>query len=363
MLTQNQTGIISHRKTMQSRSFFKTIKCFALITTAIMMSTSMACAQEQTTQASPREMVDALHSAFGKHPNARAVHTKGLILEGSFAPAAGAKRISTAPHLQNTTVPVTFRFSDFTGIPTIPDTVGASNPRGLAIKFHLPDGTSTDIVAHSFNGFPTATTDEFRELLLAIGKSGPDAAHPNAVEQFLSTHSIAKTFLTTQKPPSVSYGTLSYFGVNAFKFTNAKGETRFIRYQFIPEAGEQFLTPEQVKQAGPDYLSKEIAERVNKGPVKFKFYAQIAEPGDKIEDPSIAWPNERKLVFLGEFTINKLSANTPEEDKTLTFNPGNLPAGIEIADQMLADRKALYPISVKERQQPTSNSQAPNAKN
>jgi catalase len=327
------------------------------------MISTTASAQNQQTKSTPQEMVDALHSAFGKHPNARAVHAKGLILEGTFTPAADAKRISKAPHLQSTTVRVTFRFSDFTGIPNIPDTVGASNPRGLSIKFHLPDGSSTDIVAHSFNGFPTATTDEFRQLLLAISKSAPDAAHPNAVEQFLATHPIAKTFLTTQKPPSVSYGTLSYFGVNAFKFTNAAGKTHFIRYQFIPEAGEQFLTPEQVKEAGPDYLSKEIAERVAKGPIKFKFYAQVAASGDKIEDPSIAWPDERKLVLLGVFTINKLSANTPVEDQTLTFNPGNLPAGIEIADQMLADRKALYPISVKERQQPKKDAEALNTKN
>jgi catalase len=214
----------------------------------------------------------------------------------------------------------------------------------------LPDGSSTDIVSHSFNGFPTSTTDEFRELLLAISKSGPDAPHPNGIEQFLPTHPIAKTFLTTQKPPSVSYATLSYFGVNAFKFTNAKGEVKFIRYQMIPEGGDEFLTSEQLKLAGPGYLSEEIKKRVAAGEMKFKFYAQVAEKGDKIEDPSIAWPDSRKRVLLGVLTIKRMAENTLQEDKSLTFNPGNLPAGIEIADQMLADRQAAYPISVKERQ-------------
>ncbi len=42
---------------------------------------------------SPGELVDALHSAFGTHP-ARAVHAKGIILEGTFTPAKGASEIN-----------------------------------------------------------------------------------------------------------------------------------------------------------------------------------------------------------------------------------------------------------------------------
>ncbi len=309
-----------------------------------------AKAQSPQTTATPGQMVDALHAAFGKHPTARAVHAKGIILEGAFTPAADAKILSEAPHLQGETSPVTSRFSDFTGIPDISDINGGSNPRGLSIKFHLADGTSTDIVSHSFNGFPTSTTDQFRELLLAISKSGPDAAHPNGVEQFLASHPIAKTFLTTQKPPSVSYATLSYFGVNAFKFIDAQGGSKYIRYQFVPEGGEQFLTPEQLKQSGPNYLSEEIKQRVANGPIQFKLYAQLAEAGDKVEDPSIAWPDSRECVLLGMLTIKGLADNSQQEDKGLAFNPGNLPPGIEIGDEMLADRSAAYPISVKERQ-------------
>lgn len=309
-----------------------------------------AAAQTSATKATSTEMVDALHAAFGKHPNARAVHAKGLFFKGSFTPAPGAKSLSAAPHLQLTTVPVTVRFSDFTGIPDISDTIGASNPRGMAIKFQLSGGKSTDIIAHSFNGFPVATTDEFREFLLAISKSGPEASHPNAIEQFLGTHPIAKTFVSTQKPPSVSYATLSYFGVNSFKFVNKNGHSTFARYQIIPYAGEHFLTAEQFKSSGNNYLSEEIKTRVAKGPVKFKLYAQVAEDGDKIGDPSIAWPDNRKRILLGTLTISTLADNSLEADKALTFNPGNLPKGIEIADPMVADRAKLYPVSVKERQ-------------
>ena len=101
-------------------------------------------------------LVDDLHAVFGKH-HARAVHAKGVILEGNFAPAKAAHAFSNAAVFAGATVPVTIRFSDFTGIPDIPDNIGDANPRGLAIKFRAGGDADMDVVTHSFDGFPTAT--------------------------------------------------------------------------------------------------------------------------------------------------------------------------------------------------------------
>ena len=79
-------------------------------------------------------------------------------------------------------------------------------------------------------------------------------------------------------------------------------------------------------------------------------YAQVAEDGDKIEDPSIAWPASRKLVFLGTIEIKNMASNTVAADKALFFIPNNVPAGITPADPMINFRSQAYPISVKERQ-------------
>ncbi|WP_232540925.1 catalase family peroxidase [Spirosoma endbachense] len=302
---------------------------------------------KSTTKATPIQVVDMFHTAFGKN-GGRAVHAKGFILEGSFTPALEARTLTKAAHLKSGTLPVLVRFSNFTGIPDIPDTVGASHPRGMAIKFQMPENQSTDIIFHSFNGFPVSTTDEFKVMLEAIGANRE--GNPAPLNQFLATHPVAKTFLTTQKPFTPSWGTLAYFGVNSFKFTNQAGQSQFVRYQIIPEAGEQFLTAQQVATLGPNYLQEEIKERVAKKPVVFKLYAQIAQKGDKIEDPSIAWPDSRKRVLLGTVTITKVAANTVAEDKTLFFNPNNVPEGINIADPMLLDRARAYPISVGGRQ-------------
>jgi catalase len=165
----------------------------------------------------------------------------------------------------------------------------------------------------------------------------------------LQSHPLAKTFLTTQKTPS-SFGSIAYFGVNAFEFTNHAGVNRIVRYQFLPVAGEHLLTADELAKAGPNYLMEEIRTRVAKGPIKFQMYAQLAEAGDIIADPSVAWPDSRKKVLLGTIEIKRLTPNTPEEDKALAFSPNNIPVGIKTADPMLDFRSEAYPVSVKERQ-------------
>ncbi|HNA47474.1 MAG TPA: catalase family peroxidase [Nitrospira sp.] len=297
------------------------------------------------------QLVDAFNGVFGVHPGMRANHPKGIVLEGTFTPTASAASVSKAAHLQKkkTAVPVTVRFSAGSGQPSVPDT--SQMPRGMAVKFSLPDGSKTDLVVLSFNGFPVATAEEFRDFLLAVGASGPDAPKPTPIEQFLATHPAAKHFVESPKPQPVSYATLPYFGINAFKFTNAKGHVTFGRYQLRPMAGEHFLTQEQLNTMDPDYLSAEIRERLRRGPAKFTLLLQVAEKGDKIDDPSIAWPDSRKQIKLGTISITKAVADSQAAEKKLLFMPGALVPGIEAADPMIAARSASYVVSLSRRAQ------------
>ena len=303
------------------------------------------------TNSTPTQLVDALNLVFGKQTYNRAVHAKGIVLHGQFLPSSAAADLSRAPHFQKNAVPLTVRFSDFAGIPTIPDNDGLANPRGLALKFKLPDGTDTDLVMHSFNGFPSPTADDFRQFLIALGTSGPSAAHPTPADTYLAAHPIAKSFLETQKAPPVSYGTLSYYGVNTFKFTNARGVSRYGRYRVIPQAGEQLLTAEQAKQAPPGYLAEEIRQRAAHAPVRFRMLVQLAADGDKLEDPSIAWPETRATIEVGVIEITSVANDSDAEQRALMFLPTALPPGIEAADPMIAARSAAYPVSYSRRHQ------------
>jgi catalase len=322
----------------------------------VLSQAGLVLAQDQPStpppqKSTPTQLVDALNGVFGQHPGARAVHAKGIVLEGMFTPSRGASSISKAPHLQKTRVPVTVRFSDFAGIPTVADNDGLASPRGFAIKFQLPDGSTSDIVAHSYNGFPSPTADDFRDLLIALGTSGPNAPKPTPLDTYLGSHPAAKIFFTTPKPAPVSYATLPFYGVNTFKFINAAGATTYGRYQFLPLAGNHYLSDAQAAKETSDYLSKEIVERLKKGPVKFALVIQVAAPGDKLDDPSVTWSSTHRTVELGTISITHAVVDNDAAQRKLLFLPNALPAGIEPEDPMINARSAAYPISYSHRQQ------------
>jgi catalase len=308
----------------------------------------MAAPEEVFPERLPAQLVNDFHAAFGEH-HARAVHTKGLILQGTYTPSAEARELCRAPLFLESSVPVVVRFSDFTGLPDIPDTKLNANPRGFAIKFLMSDGSNTDIVNHSFNGFPVSTSSDFSTLLQAIAHSGGEPTPGSELAEFLSSHPIAKTFLTTQTQLPQSWATTSFYSVNAVQFTDAQGRNRFVRYQFIPEAGEHSLASGEEATKSADYLSEELVARLAANPVRFTWYAQIADDSDVIDDPATPWPADRQRVSLGQIVIDQVGPNSQEADRSLAFMPGTLPPGIEFADPMLTIRNASYPNSFQER--------------
>lgn len=296
------------------------------------------------------QLVDALNTLFGVHPGFRATHAKGVICQGAFTPTSAAASLSRAPHFQGAATPVTVRFSDFTGIPNIPDNDSNANPRGMGIKFHATGGTDTDIVAHSFNGFPVGTAEEFLEFLRAVAQSPADAPKPTPIEKFLSTRPRAMRFVTAPKPAPASFARQCYFSVNALRFTNAQGTSHYARYQIHPVDGATHLNDAETATKPPNYLFDEIAERLVKGPAKMKLFAQLAAEGDKTADASISWPDDRPQMELGTITVNKRAEDSDAIQRKLVFDPANLIDGIELSDDPLpAARSAIYSIAYTRR--------------
>ena len=85
----------------------------------------------------PTQIVDLANKVDGVHPGYRAFHAKGVVVEGTFKASSEAARLSRATLFNGTTIQVTARFSDGSGMPTVPDGSPAM-PRGIAIKYHLP---------------------------------------------------------------------------------------------------------------------------------------------------------------------------------------------------------------------------------
>lgn len=292
------------------------------------------------------QVVDAINDLAGRHPGRRAAHAKGTLLSGSFTPSGSG--LTRAAHMQSEPVRVTARFSNGGANPGAPDY--AREGRGLALKLYLPDGTRTDVVALSLPCFLVRTPEDFLEFTRAR-KPDPESGQPDLekVGAFLSAHPEALPAIqaTLGAEPPESYATVAYNSLHAFRWLDADGGSRFVRYRFEPEAGERTLDDEAARELGADYLQQEIAAR----PVSaFRMLAVIAEDGDDVDDPTVAWPDERERVEVGRLELSGPDTEREREGDVLVFDPTRVTDGIELSgDPILRFRPRAYSVSVARR--------------
>jgi catalase len=318
------------------------IRTHAYIVALAMSLASLALADEAPLAT---QIVDAFNKIYGAHPGFRANHAKGIVVEGHFKASPEAAKLSRAALFDGSTIPITVRFSDGGGLPTVPD---AENPHGMAIKYHLPSGADTDMVIVSLKFFPVGSGEEFRDLLVAISESGPDAPKPTKLDQFLATHpSVARSSASVSTP--ASYADENYFGIDAFVFVDKAGKKQAVRYQMVPEKLVH-LSADEAKKKSPDFLVDELPKRVAQKPIVFHLKAQLAEAGDQTKDPSQPWPDTRKVVDLGVLTLDKAVPDSLEAQKKLLFMPTLLTDGIELSDDTLpVIRASAYAVSFSRR--------------
>ncbi len=286
----------------------------------------------------------------GEHPGYRPAHAKGTLLTGTFKAFPDAVSLTRAPHAKGET-PVTVRFSDFAGIPTVADNDPQNaSPRGCAIRFHLGEHVHTDIVAHSHDGFPTRTVEEFLEFLHAVAASDPSQPHPNAIEQYLGAHPKALQFVQAPKPIPASFARESFFAVSAFKFSDAQGASRFGRYRILPELGNEYLDAATVAARSANFLIDDIRQRIAAGPIKFHIVVQLAEAGDILDDATVRWPESRAQMKFGEVVLNAAVADSQAEERHIIFDPIPRVEGIEpSADPLFQPRADVYLLSGRRR--------------
>src|SRR5436309_1085338 len=295
------------------------------------------------------QLIDVLDKIFGLHPGFRPAHAKGLMCSGVFTPSPEAAKLTRAPHASQPATPVTVRYSDSTGVPTIPDNDPArSGPRGIAIRFHLAEHDHTDIVAHSTNGFPVRTGEEFVEFLRATAAFG--AGQPEAFGSFLATHASAKRFVETPKPIPTSFAREAFFAVTSSKFTNADGVSRHGRFRIRPAAGTEYLSNEAAAAKSPNFLFDELGPRLAKEPVKLGVFVQMAEPGDDVADASVTWPDNRPEIPFGTVSLTARVDDQVPDRRKIIFDPLPRVDGIDSSGDPLTQVRAdIYLLSGRRR--------------
>ena len=311
----------------------------------------MAAPQSEEVTKLSQNLLQALDAIFGLHPGYRPAHAKGVMVMGTFRPAANAITLTRAPHIQRASTPVTVRFSESSGFPRVADNdPNLASPRGFAIRFHLADHVHTDIVAHSSDGFPVRTGEEFLQFLEAVAVSGPDATKPTLLDAFLASHPAALAFVQTPKPIPTSFARESFFGVNAFRFTNSTGESRYGRFRIIPVEGNEYLAGEVAAAKDADFLFGELSGRLKREPVKFRIAVQLAESGDQVDDSTVHWPGDRPQQEFGEVMLTEQVPADDPEKRRIIFDPVPRVDGIDPSDDPLIEvRSAIYLLSGRRR--------------
>jgi catalase len=296
-------------------------------------------------------LVNGINATYGTHAGHRAVHAKGVLCAGTFTPSDSASALSRAPHFAGPPVRTHVRFSNGGGDPTVPD--GTRDARGMGVKFYLPDGGATDIVALSLPVFFVRTPED----LLAFNEARrPDPAtgapDMEKVGAFLADHpeTVPAVTAAISHPAPGSYAGLTYHSIHAFGFVAADDSVRYGRYHLIPERGEQTITEEEAAAKPDDYLREELASRFEQGSAVFGLDLQLAADGDPLDDPTVEWPPEREVVRLGRLELTALAFDREGDGDILVFDPTRVPDGIRVSDdKILLARPGAYSVSVARR--------------
>jgi catalase len=295
-----------------------------------------------------RQIVDAMHAIHGRHEGFRSVHAKGICCKGSFSASSDALALCVAPHFQGDKVPVTIRFSNGSGRPTRAD--GARDERGMAVKFHLPDGSSTDIVSLTLPVFFVRTPEAFLEFLRAQ-RPDPDTGKPDLerVGAFINDHPETQNavgFAAFSMAPA-SFANCTFHAIHAFLLTAPDGTQRFVRYRWIPDEGPATLSDDETRALGRAYLSEELARRLENSSFGYELQFQMAGEGDDPTDPTSLWPDDRDLVSAGRLVVTEFAGL---ECEPMIFDPGRVIEGIERSDDpILHARSPAYSVSFELR--------------
>src|SRR5882724_8359333 len=330
LLHRHSQPVAAARHIEESRTMFKHKRPLAVAMAAAGLLTSAAVSADDA--ALTTEIVDTFYKIYGTHPGFRVNHAKGVVAKGSFVATPAASALSRAALFDGSKIPVTVRFSNDGGFPSVADGA-ASNPKGMAIKFHMPGGAEVDMVILAVKFFPVATGEEFRDLLVAISESPADAPKPTKLDQFSASHpSFPASFGSAPTPDS--FADQEYHGIDAFIFVDKSGHRQAVRYIMTPEKAVR-LTADEAAKRPPDFLVDDLGQRIAQRPVVFHLKAQLAAAGDQTKHPSQPWPDDRKVVALGVSTLETPVAGSLEAHKTLLFLPNRPTDGIDLSHDRL----------------------------
>ena len=283
----------------------------------------------------PGRLVAALAPPSGPALGHRRNHAKGICFSGVFEANGAGSELSQASVFARGRYPVLGRFNLGTADPNVKD--ATVRVRGLGIRISPPDGQEWRSAMINAPIFPVSTPATFYELLRAEGA--------NAIPTFAAAHPEFAPFgdWATNGPWTGSYAEERFNSLNSFVFVDSSGAEHVVRWSLLPAAQPVAVSSEELAKRGPDFLEKEIAQRVAGAPQRWTMVVTVAGAGDPTADPTKAWPADRRTIEVGTLTAQHVQAEPDGPCRDINFDPTVLPAGMRTSDDPFpAARSAAY---------------------
>ena len=234
----------------------------------------------------------------------------------------------------------------------------ARDPRGFAVKMYTEDG-NWDLVGNNLGVFFIRDAVKFPDFIHSQ-KPDPvsfDRQVANRVFDFISQtpesmHMVTLVFGPRGLP--ASYRTMQGFGVNTYKWVNTEGETKLIKYHWLPRQGVKSWNAADAAAVQATELgahTKDLTEAIAAGEYpSWDLHVQMMDDSDHPEldfdplDDTKVWPeNDFPLRKVGTMTLNRMPENFFTESEQIAFGTGVLVDGLDFSDdKMLVGRTFSY---------------------
>jgi len=186
----------------------------------------------------------------------RVVHARGTGAYGEFVATKDLSDLTVASLFKaGTKTPVFLRFSTVIHPKGSPETL--RDPHGFGLKFYTEQG-NWDLVGNNLPVFFIRDAMKFPDFIHAM-KPSPvtNVQDPNRIFDFLQSQPWSVNMLTyvySNLGTPLSYRHLDGFGVHAFKLYNAKGEYKYVKFNFRTQQGVKGMNLEQTRDMqGKDF--------------------------------------------------------------------------------------------------------------
>ncbi len=299
----------------------------------------------------PARFVDQFQRSGGLYPGFRRNHAKGVGVSGFFDSNGQGVRLSRSDVFAPGRISVIGRFSLGGTDPYAPDNPEA--PRGMGLLFYLPDGEEWRTAMVNLPVFPFSTPQAFYDRLVAATPD-PNTGKPDPAKMaaFVASHpeTARPAEIIKSHPPASGFDNSTYNSLNAFWFTNAKGQSVPVRWSMRPE--QPFVTGGGTPpdSAGKNYLFDGLISSFMQHPLRWHLIIIIGDPNDPTNDASIPWPDNREQVDTGTLTLDHIESDDTSPARDINFDPLILPSGMRPSDDpLLSARSAVYSQSFTRR--------------